>query len=199
MKRPPTIVRQHVKEPRLMPPPPKDRILYPEIPSDAKYDMYLTRGCMDRIIAHCMAHVPTRLEVMGFLVGDVFSWENGSFTLVKDVVTTDLEATSISVRFDADGFEGLFTQLDDLEYDYVLVGWYHSHPGLGCFMSATDMTTQKRMFNSPFHSALVVDPIKHEIMAYRLQDEGYIRRHFAVYLGRESDTTQPPEPYTPFQ
>jgi proteasome lid subunit RPN8/RPN11 len=160
--------------------------------------MYLTKECVDAIIAHCRAHIESRLEVMGFLVGDVFSWEKGSYTLVKDVVSTDLEATGISVRFDSEGFEGLFSRLDSLDYDYVVVGWYHSHPGLGCFMSPTDMATQKRMFNSPFHSALVVDPIRHEIMAYRLKEDGYIRRRFAVYAGSQADREQPPLTYTLF-
>jgi proteasome lid subunit RPN8/RPN11 len=195
MTKPPTIVKEHVKEPRVMPPPPRSRIIYPESLSRERYDMYLARNCMEKIVSHCRSHAEDRLEVMGLLVGDVFAWDNCSFTLVKDVVTTDLEATSISVRFDSEGFEGLFTQLDGLKYDYVLVGWYHSHPGLGCFMSQTDIETQKRMFNSPFHSALVVDPIKGEIMAYRLKNEGYTKRKYAIYSRKGDGHIQ----YTPFQ
>jgi len=198
MARPPTIVKEHLKEPRVMPPPPKNRIIYPEASSSALYDMYLTRDCMEKIVAHCRAHAEEHLEVMGLLVGDVFAWDDESFTLVKDVVTTDLEATNISVRFDSAGFEGLFGQLDSLNYDYVLVGWYHSHPGLGCFMSPTDIATQRRMFNSPFHSALVVDPIKQEIMAYRLKNEGYVRRRFAIYAGKGPGQSQYSPEYTPF-
>lgn len=198
MARPPTIVKEHLKEPRVMPPPPKSRIIYPDASSAGLYDMYLTRDCMDKIIAHCKAHAEEHLEVMGLLVGDVFAWDSESFTLVKDAVTTDLEATNISVRFDSAGFEGLFGQLDRLKYDYVLVGWYHSHPGLGCFMSQTDITTQRRMFNSPFHSALVVDPIKQEIMAYKLKNEGYVRRRFAIYAGKSPGQNQSRPKYTPF-
>jgi proteasome lid subunit RPN8/RPN11 len=198
MARPPKIVKEHVKEPRVMPPPPKKRIIYPEVLSKARYDMYLARDCMERIIAHCRAHADDHLEVMGLLVGDVYAWDNGRFTLVKDVVTTDLEATSISVRFDSEGFEGLFSQLDCLNYDYVLVGWYHSHPGLGCFMSPTDITTQRRMFNSSFHSALVVDPIKGDIKAYKLKDEGYTRRQFAIYSGKGSGQQHNTSQYTLF-
>ena len=42
---------------------------------------------------------------MGLLVGDVFSWKTRRFTLVRDVVSTDLDATNISVRFDSEGFD----------------------------------------------------------------------------------------------
>ncbi len=138
---------------------------------------------MDKILSHCKAYSKRMLEVMGFLVGDVYKWNDLRFALVKNVVSTDLESTKISVKFHRDGFEGLFEKLDDLRYDYVIVGWYHSHPGLGCFLSSKDIETQKRMLNNPFHTALVVDPIKEEVKAYKLKNEGYVEVGFAVYQG----------------
>lgn len=40
-----------------------------------------------------------------------------------------------------------------------IVGWYHSHPGYGCWLSGIDVTTQKtnQMFQDPF-LAVVIDP-----------------------------------------
>ena len=40
-----------------------------------------------------------------------------------------------------------------------IVGWYHSHPGYGIFMSGTDMNTHGKLLQfSPFIIALVADP-----------------------------------------
>ena len=40
-----------------------------------------------------------------------------------------------------------------------IVGWYHSHPGYGIFMSETDMNTHGKLLQfSPFIIALVADP-----------------------------------------
>ncbi len=41
------------------------------------------------------------------------------------------------------------------------VGWYHSHPGFGCWLSGIDCNTQKmmQMINKTFF-ALVVDPYR---------------------------------------
>ncbi len=181
MAKPPKIIGEHRKEIRVLPPPPQNRIVHPEDPSEGSFEIYFTKISMDQIIEHCKAYADRRLEVMGFLIGDVYKWKNRRFTLVKEVVSTDLDATNISVKFHKEGFEGLFEKLDDLNYDYVIVGWYHSHPGLGCFMSSKDMETQKRMFNQPFHTALVVDPVRKEIKAYKLVDEGYRNRKFAIY------------------
>jgi proteasome lid subunit RPN8/RPN11 len=190
MAKPPKIVAEHRKEIESIPPPPSNRIGYPKDLLDGIFEIYLTKPSIDKVIAHCRAYAGQRLEVMGFLIGDVFQWKDSQFTLVKDVVTTDLEATAISVRFDKEGFGELFGKLDELKYDYVIVGWYHSHPGLGCFLSSTDIDTQNRMFKMPYHTALVVDPIKNEIKAYKLMGKGYVEREFAVYWpGKESFDT----------
>ncbi|UCE73924.1 MAG: Mov34/MPN/PAD-1 family protein [Methanomassiliicoccales archaeon] len=182
MAKPPKIVGEHKKEFRVIPPPPQDMIVHPVDVSKGTFELYLTKTSKDKILEHCNAFADQKLEVMGFLIGDVLRWKNRFFSLVKDVVSTDLKATNISVRFAKEGFEPLFEELDGLNYDYLIVGWYHSHPGLGCFMSKKDIETQKRTFNKPYHMALVVDPLKTEMKAYKLKDEGYVEKKFAVYL-----------------
>lgn len=57
-----------------------------------------------------------------------------------------------------------------------VVGWYHSHPGFGCWLSSVDVNTQKTFEQlSPRAVAVVVDPIqsvkgKVVIDAFRLMD-----------------------------
>lgn len=42
----------------------------------------------------------------------------------------------------------------------ALIGWYHTHPGLGVFLSETDLEkTHTQLFNEPFQVALVYDPM----------------------------------------
>jgi proteasome lid subunit RPN8/RPN11 len=42
--------------------------------------------------------------------------------------------------------------------DRRLLGWFHSHPGLGVWMSRTDRSTQRRTFGVDWQVGLVVDP-----------------------------------------
>lgn len=61
-----------------------------------------------------------------------------------------------------------------------IVGWYHSHPGYGCWLSGIDVGTQmtQQQFNDPF-LAIVVDPHrtiaagKVEIGAFRTYPEAH--------------------------
>ena len=61
-----------------------------------------------------------------------------------------------------------------------LVGWYHSHPGYGCWMSGIDCSTQ--MLNQQYQEpwlAVIIDPVrtcsagKVDIGAFRTYPEGY--------------------------
>jgi proteasome lid subunit RPN8/RPN11 len=129
---------------------------------------YISSRAMKSLVAHCEEQSRSGLEALGFLSGSVFSWKGKTYTVVKDALTAPLEATAVHVRFDRTGFVGLFAQLDKLEYEYIIVGWYHSHPGYGCFMSDTDQQTQMAGFSERFHVALVVDPVKKQMKAFRM-------------------------------
>jgi len=42
----------------------------------------------------------------------------------------------------------------------TVVGWYHSHPGFGCWLSGVDMNTQQSFEQlNPRAVAVVIDPI----------------------------------------
>jgi len=61
-----------------------------------------------------------------------------------------------------------------------VVGWYHSHPGYGCWLSGIDVSTQmlNQTYQEPF-LAVVIDPTrtvsagKVEIGAFRTYPQGY--------------------------
>ncbi|MEQ1907752.1 MAG: Mov34/MPN/PAD-1 family protein [Vicinamibacterales bacterium] len=43
----------------------------------------------------------------------------------------------------------------------ALIGWYHTHPDIGIFLSETDLEkTHRVLFNEPFQLALVYDPVR---------------------------------------
>jgi len=145
------------------------------------FDLYLSKLAEEKIRNHAMSRLEPRMEIMGLLLGTIYRHRGREYVLARDVVTTDLDASLISVRFDRLGFEKLFESLDDSGFDYVIVGWYHSHPGHGCFLSQTDIDTQVSMFNRPFHSALVIDPVNMEIETFMVENGRSCHRPFAVY------------------
>jgi len=121
------------------------------------FDVYVHAKAFDKASAHFKEHASKRLEALGFLVGSVFSHDGRKYVVVDDYVTAENDATAISVRFSRDAFKELSKLLGE-KGESVIVGWCHSHPGYGCFLSETDVRTEGDFFLEDFHIALVLDP-----------------------------------------
>lgn len=145
------------------------------------FGLYLSKLAEEKIRNHALSKSAERLEIMGLLLGSVCRDDGHEYALVRDVATTDLDASNVRVRFSRDGLEKLFLSLEESGFDYVIVGWYHSHPGHRCFMSPTDVDTQRAMFNHSYHTAIVIDPVNREIEAFYLDGDRIRSRPFAVY------------------
>ena len=62
------------------------------------------------------------------------------------------------VTFTQDTWEHIY-KIKDKEYpDDKIVGWYHSHPGFGVFLSEHDLFIQQNFFSNPQQVAWVYDP-----------------------------------------
>ncbi|KAK0630565.1 golgi-body localization protein domain-containing protein [Bombardia bombarda] len=99
------------------------------------------------------------LEVMGLMQGYV----DQQSLIVTDAFRLPVEGTETRVNAQDDANEYLVEYLrrcreDDSRLENA-VGWYHSHPGYGCWLSGIDVSTQvlQQTFNDPF-VAVVIDP-----------------------------------------
>ncbi len=143
-------------------------------------DFYIKEEALKKMVLHCYEMAKERKEAMGFLIGDVKYWDR-EYSVVYDIATTSLDASPFYVRFDREAFENLFDKLDEIEYEYILIGWYHSHLGYTSFMSSIDLETQKKYFNQPFHAAIVLDPIAKDMKAFRLMNGDCVEIPFAIF------------------
>ena len=53
-----------------------------------------------------------------------------------------------------------------------LIGWFHTHPGHGLFLSPPDKNIHFTQFNKPYHIAMELDSVKREDNA---------RHHFTIF------------------
>jgi proteasome lid subunit RPN8/RPN11 len=121
--------------------------------------LYIIERTARAIDAHVRERASAGEEALGLLVGD---WaqdpEGAPFSVAMDAPTGPLEGSPVSARFTPEGLAEVARSLAGIRYDYVVVGWYHSHPGLGVFMSDLDLRTQRAGFPHAHQVALVVDP-----------------------------------------
>lgn len=95
---------------------------------------------------------------MGVMTGKI----KGNEFIVMDVFPLPVEGTETRVNAMGEAYEYM-VQFDSSNKKVGrmenIVGWYHSHPGYGCWLSGIDVGTQKQnqQFQDPF-LALVIDP-----------------------------------------
>lgn len=120
-----------------------------------------------------------KIEVMGLMQGKV----DGDTFIVLDSFALPVEGTETRVNAGTQAIEYMAKYVDMSQAvgrQENVVGWYHSHPGYGCWLSGIDVNTQlnNQKFQDPF-IALVVDPVrtissgKVEVGAFRTYPEGY--------------------------
>jgi COP9 signalosome complex subunit 5 len=119
------------------------------------------------------------LEVMGLMMGSI----QGNTFVVTDAFRLPVEGTETRVNAQDEANEYMVNYLEamrDSGREEDALGWYHSHPGYGCWLSGIDVQTQftQQAYNEPF-LAIVIDPDrtmssgKVEIGAFRTYPEDY--------------------------
>ena len=114
---------------------------------------------------HADAGLDSDIEVMGLMIGRFYRDEHGVYAIVDRPVSSKLISDRFGVSFDKDSMEELFDSLD-MDDSESIVGWYHSHLDIGCFMSPTDIATQNGLFGGECGFALVIDPVRKEIKIF---------------------------------
>lgn len=121
------------------------------------------------------------IEVMGVMTGKIL----GTSFVVLDAFALPVEGSETRVNALGEAYEFMVENLQALQGVGRLenvVGWYHSHPGYGCWLSGIDVGTQaqNQRFQDPF-LAIVIDPDRTiaagriDIGAFRTFPEGTSR------------------------
>lgn len=125
--------------------------------NDTAEQVYISSLALLKMLKHGKAGIP--LEVMGLMLGDYID----DYTVkCIDVFAMPQAGTEASIEAIDEAFQAeMVEKLKQTGRSEIVVGWYHSHPGFGCFLSSVDVNTQKTFegLNERF-VAVVVDPIQ---------------------------------------
>jgi proteasome lid subunit RPN8/RPN11 len=108
----------------------------------------------DQIETHSYSNL--QAEVGGMLVGSV---SGRTTTIVGFIPALNASAEQISLTFTHEVWAEILKKVDADFPGETIVGWYHTHPGFGIFLSEYDSFIQENFFNNPGQLALVVDPV----------------------------------------
>lgn len=102
---------------------------------------------------HARGHMKT--EVCGVLIGEK---AGDAVQIYASIEASQASQGGTHVTFTQEAWEEIY-RVKDVRYpDERIVGWYHSHPGFGVFLSEHDLFIQQNFFNAPDQVAWVYDP-----------------------------------------
>jgi proteasome lid subunit RPN8/RPN11 len=99
------------------------------------------------------------IEVCGVLVGNVYHDTSGPWLYVERAIEGNgATQRAAQVTFTAETWEHIQSVMDKEHPDKRILGWYHTHPGFGIFLSDMDVFIQENFFPEPWQVAFVYDP-----------------------------------------
>ncbi len=135
------------------------RILFAQHPCPV---VVLPREIRKKIIQHLSSETN---ELGGLLIGYVFTASSNSIQapiliqITNFIESRTYQSTGVSLTMDTEIWNRVKPFVENKK---LVIGWYHSHPNLGAFFSATDRQNQLASFHHPYSLGLVIDPIRDE-------------------------------------
>lgn len=125
----------------------------------APFRFYLAPEVHRGISGH--AKEDTSVEICGVLVGVWGRDDLGPFAEVSNFIRCDNASSKVAeVTFTHESWAQINQEMDSKYADKRIVGWYHSHPDFGIFLSERDCFIHEHFFSGAGQVAYVVDPVR---------------------------------------
>lgn len=125
--------------------------------------VYVHINTQSSVFIYEYAASDTSQELGGVLLGH-FTEKDGQYRIDVEaaVEARYTEAAKGSVKFTHRSWEYINQVKEEKYPNKTVVGWFHTHPGFGIFLSEYDLFIQQNFFNLPWQVAYVVDPLAGE-------------------------------------
>lgn len=103
------------------------------------------------------AHNP-HIEHGAFLLGNYLKNNDDRYSIsIDQLILVEAEQQSVTnIQFGHQAWLTLDDAMED-KPDLKIVGWFHTHPGHGIFLSPDDLNVSYTYFNKPYQIALLLD------------------------------------------
>lgn len=100
-----------------------------------------------------------RRELGGMMLGGYYTDLDIPYIEIdRYIQARHVDSQAASIKFTHDTWEDIHRRKDAEAPESHILGWHHTHPGYGIFLSRYDMFIQENFFREKWQVALVVDP-----------------------------------------
>lgn len=135
------------------------------------------------------------VEICGVLIGELYKDDTGPYLEIIDIIKGEYaDNKSGEVKFTHETWSFINSKKDSEFKDLKIVGWYHSHPNFGIFLSDQDMFIHRNFFNQSWQVAYVIDAIRNEDGFFIWHSGKAIRKNEFWIEGFKKEKLTPPYP-----
>jgi proteasome lid subunit RPN8/RPN11 len=127
-------------------------------------------------------------EIGGFLLGGLHVDRCEYIEIRHFLPACDARSRAASLTFTHETWARLTRDVDEHFPGETIVGWHHTHPNFGIFLSAYDLFIHRHFFSEPWQVALVVDPHRQELGFFQWRQREVVDCGF-ICLGGSQVTT----------
>ncbi len=151
-------------------------------PQDGDLRIYIDIDVLREMETHALTN--TNVELGGVMMGrQLVDREGRPFVVVEDSVRAQhYHATKGSFKFTHETWRQITRDREKMPKSMKMVGWYHTHPGWGVFLSGMDDFICRNFFNQPLDLAFVIDPCQNDRGWFQWTAAGTTHRCESVFL-----------------
>ena len=142
--------------------------------------VYIKQDVYKRI--ELLANSDTSKELGSVLFGEYCESLNKTHLVISEFVEAKYtDASASTLTFTHETWDYIHSEHDSHFAQLRMLGWQHTHPNYGIFLSNYDIFIQENFFNMPFQVAYVIDPIQN-IRGFFQWKDGKIEKLKGFYI-----------------
>lgn len=108
-----------------------------------------------------LAASDTGKELGSIILGEYCQEHGKTHVIISQYIEAKYtDASAATLTFTHETWDYVHAEHEKKYPDKKIIGWQHTHPNYGIFLSNYDMFIQENFFNLPFQVAYVIDPIQ---------------------------------------
>lgn len=108
-----------------------------------------------------LAASDTTKELGSIILGDYCQEHDKTHVVISEFIEAKYtDASASTLTFTHETWDYVHSEHEENFPECKIIGWQHTHPNYGIFLSNYDLFIQENFFNLPFQVAYVIDPIQ---------------------------------------
>lgn len=140
--------------------------------------IFIRKAVLDQVLAY--SEEDLHRELGGFLLGG-YHEDGRAYVEVRHYLpAVDARSKAASLTFTHDTWARLNREVEGQFPDELVLGWHHTHPNIGVFLSGYDLFIHRHFFPQPWRIAMVVDPCRQEFEFFQWRNDEIVDCGFFV-------------------